>query len=194
MKTPRFIFLLLVAAISYPMSVSSGAEPLPQTENIQRRIAESEFIVDICVYEMEWIPPAPVSREFPFPRATLVERAVITGVHKGTIPIGTKLEYCFTIEEPPKLFSKRFRTVVEGEIYTFFFSHDNGTFENGKYTLRGDGHFRFRLRDEDFAEAFQRELKTNPALKRKSEQGGGGNAPEPPSHPPTAPPKARATP
>ena len=30
--------------------------------------------------------------------------------------------------------------------------------------------------------------------KTKAEQGGGGNALEPPSHPPTAPPKARATP
>jgi hypothetical protein len=31
-------------------------------------------------------------------------------------------------------------------------------------------------------------------LQEEAEQGGGGNAPEPPSHPPTAPPKARATP
>jgi hypothetical protein len=32
------------------------------------------------------------------------------------------------------------------------------------------------------------------AAHKNSEQGGGGNAPAPPSHPPNAPPKARATP
>jgi hypothetical protein len=150
------------------MSVSSRSEEKheDQSENIQARIAGSEYIVDICVYEMEWIP---AKRDFP--KAQWLQRAVVTGVHKGAVPIGTKLEFHYLIEDPPKLFRKGFRTVVEGELYTFFFSSDEGTLKDGKYTLHPPGNFRFERGEGDYARAFQKELKTNPELKPKSKEG-----------------------
>jgi hypothetical protein len=168
MKIPPPTLLTLVAALGFMMSVSSRSEVKPedQTENIRARIAESEFVVDICVYEMEWIP---ATRDFP--KAQWVQRAVVTGVHKGTVPIGTKLEFHDLIEDPPKLFRKGFRTVVEGELHTFFFSSDEGTLKNGKYTLHAPGNFRFQRGEGDFARAFQKELKTNPGLKPGNKEG-----------------------
>ena len=154
----------MLAAVA-PLPAFSGEKKYDQTENVRARIAENEFIVDICVYEMEWIPATPK-----FPKAKWVERAVITGVHKGNIPIGTKVEYYNYIEEPPRLFNWRFRTVVEGDLLTFFFSKDDGTLKEGKYTIEGDAHFQFPRCEGDFSEAFQKELKTNPALKGRSEQ------------------------
>jgi hypothetical protein len=165
MKTRKFILILLMGVFFCSLSVSSGVEPVDQSENIQRRIAESEFVVDICVYEMEWVPATP-----DFPKAKWVQRGVVTGVHKGVIPIGTKLEFYYTIEYPPKLFGSRFQTVVEGELYTFFFTSDEGTLKDGKYTLDAPGNFRFPRGKGDFASAFEKELKTNPALKPTSEQ------------------------
>ena len=172
MKTSLLSLLTLVVALGFSMSVTSRSEEkaVDQTENIQARIAESEFIVDICVYEMEWIPAT-----LDFPKAKWVQRAVVTGVHKGVVPIGTKLEFYYSIEEPPKLLKKGFRTVVEGELYTFFFSRDEGTLKDGKYTLDAPGNFRFERGAGDFARAFQKELKTNPDLKPKSEQAADGN-------------------
>jgi hypothetical protein len=156
--------ILIIAVATLPLSALSGDQKVNQTENVRARIAENEFIVDICVYEMEWIPATPK-----FPKAKWLERAVVTGVYKGNIAIGTKLEYCHLIEEPPRLFNWRFRTVVEGDLLTFFFSKGDGTLKGGKYTLEGDRHFQFPRCEGDFAEAFQKELKTNPALQGRSE-------------------------
>jgi hypothetical protein len=168
MKTSLPKFLTLVVALGLLASVSSRSEeaPLDQTENIQARITESEFIVDICVYEMEWIP---ATRDFP--KAQWVQRAVVTGVHKGAVPIGTKLEFHDLIEDPPKLFRKGFRTVVEGELHTFFFSSDEGVSKDGRYKLHVPGNFRFQRGEGDFARAFHKELKTNPALKPGNKEG-----------------------
>jgi hypothetical protein len=139
------------------------AKPVDQSENVQSRIAESDFVVEICIYEQEWVPANKEDW-----KATLIMRAVVTGVHKGDIPVGTKLEYYHLIEEPPKLF-KAFRSVVEGELRTFFFSRDDGTLKDGKYTLEGDGHFGFDRCKGDFADAFGKELKSNPGLKKQGD-------------------------
>ncbi len=134
-----------------------------QTENIRARISEAEFIVNICIYEQTWISETPG-----FPRAQLVQKAIITGVYKGAIAVGTKLEYRYFIEEPQRFLEKtKIRSgTVEGELRTFFFSSDEGTLKNGKYTLESYG-FSFPRCDENdgFAKAFRQELKTNPALK-----------------------------
>ncbi len=58
------------------------------------------------------------------------------------------------------------RSVVEGELRTFLFSKSDGTPKDGKFTIEGDAHFGFDRLTGDFAEAFAKELKTNPALKR----------------------------
>jgi hypothetical protein len=142
---------------------SPQAKPVDQSENVQSRIAESDFVVDICIYEQEWVPPNKENW-----KATLIKRAVVTGVHKGDIAVGTKLEYYHLIEEPPKLF-RAFRSVVEGDLRTFFFSRDDGTLKDGKYTLEGDGHFGFDRGKGDFADAFAKELNSNPELKKKDD-------------------------
>jgi hypothetical protein len=141
-----------------------SAKPVDQSENVQSRIRESDFVVDICIYEQEWVPTNKESW-----KATLIKRAVVTGVHKGDIPVGTKLEYYHLIEEPPKLFKKAFRSGVDGELRTFFFSRKDGVLKEGKYTLEGDGHFGFDRCHGEFAEAFGKELKSNPDLKKRDD-------------------------
>lgn len=155
----RYIFYSLVV---FSPLITLAAE---QTENIRARISEAEFIVNICIYEQEWVP---ATRDYP--KALLIQRAVITGVYKGNIAVGTKVEYHHLIEEPPKFFGP-FKAGVEGELKTFLFSSDDGSNKNGKYTLKGDGHFSFPRCDDnsDFAKAFREELKTNPALKASND-------------------------
>jgi hypothetical protein len=155
---------LCLAMASLAAEESPPAKSVDQSENVQSRIAESDFVVDICIYEQEWIPANKENW-----KATLIKRAVVTGVHKGDIPVGTKLEYYHLIEEPPKLFKETFRSVVEGELRTFFFSRNDGTLKDGKYTLEGDGHFGFDRCKGDFAEAFANELKNNPDLKKRND-------------------------
>ena len=137
----------------------STARAVDQSENVQNYIRHSDFVVDICIYEQEWHPGKEGVK------ARLVQRAVVTGVHKGEIAVGTKLEYEHMIEDPPRLF-QHFRSTVEGELRTFFFSRDDGTLKDGKYNL-GAGHFGFERCEGDFAEAFQQELRENPALQKK---------------------------
>ena len=152
--------ILMLAVVVMSFVGLSPAEAVDQRENVQNYIASKDFVVDICVYEQEWIPATAKS-----PKGRLVMSAVVTGVHKGDIAVGTKLEYTHFIEEPPKLF-RGFRSVVEGELRTFFFSKSDGTLKDGKFTIQGDGHIGFDRLTGDFAEAFAKELKTNPALKR----------------------------
>ncbi len=166
MKTLRFLAILAVLSLSISSSFAAG--PVDQAENVQARIKESDFVVAICIYEQEWIPATPE-----FPKARLIQRAVVTGVHKGPIHVGTKIEYYHLIEEPPRFLS-HFRSVVEGELRTFFFSADDGTLKDNKYTLEGDAHFGFDRCSGDFADAFKKELQRNPELKNSSEQDGGG--------------------
>ena len=153
--------VLLVASLAAEDSPS--AKPVDQSENVQRRISENDFVVDICIYEQEWIPAGKDHW-----KATLIKRAVVTGVHKGDIPVGTKLEYYHLIEEPPKLF-KAFRSGVDGELRTFFFSREVAAFKDGKYTIHGDAHFGFDRCTGDFAEAFAKELKGNPEFKKRDD-------------------------
>ena len=154
---------LCLAVASLAAAESPSPKLVDQSENVQARIRESDFVVDICIYEQEWVPANEENW-----KATLIKRAVVTGVHKGDLPVGTKLEYYHLIEEPPKLF-KAFRSVVDGELRTFFFSRDDGTFKDGKYALEGDGHFGFDRCKGDFADAFAKELKSNPDLKKRDE-------------------------
>jgi hypothetical protein len=164
MKTRHFAFIAVVAALCLSLNLPSSADSIDQSENVQNYIKHSDFVVDICIYEQEWIPATTE-----FPKAKLVRRGVVTGVHKGDIQVGMKLEYYHLIENPPKLF-QAFRSVVDGELRTFFFSKDDGSLKDGKYTLEGDGHFGFDRCKGALSEAFRRELKINPDLKHHSEQ------------------------
>ena len=152
--------LILLAEFTLLFVALPVAEAGDQRENVQSYIRDNDFIVDICIYEQEWIP---ATRDFH--KGRLVMRAVVTGVHKGDIAVGTHLEYQHLIEDPTILF-RTFRSVVEGELRTFFFSKENSKFKHGKYTVEGDAHCGFDRLKGDFAEAFAKEMKTNKDLKR----------------------------
>ena len=133
-------------------------------QNLKPQIERSDFIVDVCIYEREWNAPTEGMHE-----GTFIERAVVTGVLKGNISIGTKIEMQTIAVNPPNYF-KNFRTVVEGELETLMFSPDIvQRFKDGKYFVFA--HYKFNRCKGKIAEAFQKELKTNPVFRRESESG-----------------------
>lgn len=129
-------------------------------------ISANDHIVSICIYEQEWIPSEDLTRRPQ--KATLIHRAVVVGVHKGNIPIGTQLEFSHMIENPPKLFNKPFRSTVAGELRYFFFSDEFTTKEKGKRIV--DDHNGFSRNHDLFSDIFRAELKSNPKLKTANEQ------------------------
>ncbi len=136
----------------------SGTSDSPSPEKLNACIAGNDFVVDTNVYEQQWIPP---TKEFP--KAIHIFRAVVTGVHKGDVQIGTRLEYSCAIEDAPKYISA-FRSVVEGQLETFFFSKEDATLKDGKYTIELRAYDSFN-RLEDNEAAFRKELETNPELR-----------------------------
>ncbi len=131
MKNP---ILTLAAVLTLSLAALPRAEAVDQRANVQNLVANCDFVVDSCVYEQVWIPATEK-----FPKGRLVKSAVVTGVHKGDIAVGTKLEYTHYVEYPPQLF-RGFRSVVEGELRTFFFSKFDGTLQhlgNSQYQRPG---------------------------------------------------------
>ncbi len=56
---------------------------------LKASINENRVIVDICIYEQQWISP-----NSEFPKGRLIKRAVVTEVYKGAdVSLGDKLEY-----------------------------------------------------------------------------------------------------
>lgn len=136
----------------------SGTSDFPSPEKLSACIAGNDFVVDTNVYEQQWVPP---TKEFP--KAIYIFRSTVTGVHKGDIRIGTRLEYSCSIEDAPKYISA-FRSVVEGQLETFFFSKEDATLKDGKYIIELRAYDRFN-RLEDNEAAFRKELETNPELR-----------------------------
>ncbi|WP_411827785.1 hypothetical protein [Luteolibacter sp. AS25] len=90
-------------------------------DNRKQYMETSGVIVDVCVYEQEWVPPKDGEPDaIPFKEGTLIQRAVVTGVHKGNVEIGTKIDIVEIITDPPEYMTK-FRSVVEGELLTWFY-------------------------------------------------------------------------
>lgn len=141
-------------------------------ETLQTYIEQNAIIADICVYEQTWIPATgkvlPSGKDS---QGKLIQRAVITHVHCGAAKVGDRIEYIHYIEEPPRLF-KQFTSTVAGELRTFFYSPDKEhKLVEGILKIQG-AHWGFDRVGDVFAELFALELKTNPKLKPKSEQGG----------------------
>ena len=105
-------------------------------DNQKRYMKTSGVVVDICVYEQEYVPPGNTGDEtIPFKEGTLIRRAVVTGVHKGDVEIGTKIEIVGIISNPPESMTK-FRSVVEGELLTwFYFGEELPEPKNGRYVI-----------------------------------------------------------
>ena len=129
----------------------------------------SGVILDLCVYEQEFIPaksgkgPPP-----PFTEATLITRAVVTGVHRGKVKVGTKIEIKEIVIDPPEYLTQ-FRSVVEGRLLTYFyFGEKLPKAKDGCHLVDHNQIYFDRDKDED-VKAFLKEL-----------DAGAG-------HPPTAP-------
>ena len=167
----RLIITLLVA-----LQVSSMADiPLDEAkrngmwETLQTYIKHNEVIADICVYEQAWIPPSK-----PSSKGQLIQRAVITHVHSGSLKVGQQIEYTHHMEDAPRFFGP-FTSTVPGVLRTFFYDPDGSeTLEEGILKIHSDGHWGFRRVEDVFAQLFALELETNPKLNSKSEQDGRG--------------------
>jgi hypothetical protein len=121
------------------------------------------------------LPKATRLWQFAFTRrkGEIVQRAVVTSVHKGNLTVGTQLEFSYLVEDSPKLFSK-FRATVPGEMKYFFFSHEDMQRTKDKMILGTGTHWSCdRLKGID-SELFQEELARNPTLETQSEQDGTG--------------------
>lgn len=82
---------------------------------LKARINECRVIVDICIYEQQWISP-----NSEFPKGRLIKRAVVTEVYKGTnVALGAKLEFDEIADDFPGKFGD-FTSPVEGDLRTLF--------------------------------------------------------------------------
>ena len=89
--------------------------PEEATAKLKASINENRVIVDICIYEQQWISPTTQ-----FPKGRLIKRAVVTEVYKGSdISLGDKLEFDEVSDEFPGRF-KDFTSPVAGELRTLF--------------------------------------------------------------------------
>lgn len=78
-------------------------------------ISQNRVIVDICIYEQQWISP-----NSEFPKGRLIKRAVVTEVYKGQdVALGAKLEFDAGDEVHPGAFDS-FTSPVEGDLRTLF--------------------------------------------------------------------------
>lgn len=89
--------------------------PEEAAAKLKASINENKVIVDICIYEQEWISP-----NSQFPKGRLIKRAVVTEVYKGTgVALGAKLEFDEIADEFPGKF-RDFTSPVEGDLRTLF--------------------------------------------------------------------------
>jgi hypothetical protein len=167
----RLIIILLVALqiASFADVSLDEAKRNGMQETLQNYIEHNKVIVDICLFEQEWVPPSEQ-----FPKGQLIQRAVVTHVHTGPWKVGQRIEYVHYIEDAPRYFG-RFTSTVPGLLKTFFYDPDGSEInQGGVIKIDGDGHWGFRRVEDVFAQLFALELQSNPKLKPKSEQDGGG--------------------
>jgi hypothetical protein len=126
----------------------------------------SGIVVDICVYEREFQPSENQDqKDLPFTEGTLISRAVVTGVHKGNLKVGTKIEISETVTNPPK-YLKKFRSVVEGELLTYFyFGEELPEKKNGRHIVEYNQMYFDRDMDED-VKSFLKKLHATPEKKK----------------------------
>lgn len=176
MNIPPFTYALF-GALALAFSSHTGASEVPiitvdatsgdpetngMKETLRSYIESSPAIVDICIYEQEWIEPTPA-----LPKGILRKRAVVTHSHHGSIPVGTKLVYDDYIEEPPR-FLRAFKSSIPGELRTFLFDPADAKIDGDRCVLEGDGHFSFDRVSGDFRKLFDHEILTHPRLRPSS--------------------------
>lgn len=179
MKSAKTIIKALISFFLVE-SVFSQAVLVGDPENPEYRNAHKQYmktsgvILEVCVYEREFIPSEGGDKENPpWTSGKLTHRAVIIGVHKGDTKVGTKIEIVETVIDPPE-FLKKFRSVVEGELLTFFyFGEELPKAKNGRHIVDHNLMYFDRDKDED-VKVFLKGLKPDPNRNNQSEQGGTG--------------------
>lgn len=132
-------------------------------ETLQNYIKHNSIIVDTCVFEQTWIPATKN-----FPKGQLIQRAVVTYVHSGSLKVGDRIEYTYYIEDSPLLF-KEFTSTVKGELRTFFFEPDEGEkVVDGILKIEGMSHWGFKRVEDVFSELFALEIITNSKLNKRA--------------------------
>jgi len=108
-------YLLPLFLVLASLSRLSAVTPEEAASKLKASINENRVIVDICIYEQQWISP---TQEFP--KGRLIKRAVVTEVYKGTdVALGAKLEFDEIADEFPGKFGD-FTSPVEGDLRTLF--------------------------------------------------------------------------
>jgi hypothetical protein len=129
-------------------------------------LKNSGVIVDVCVYEQEYLPPKDGEKE-----AAFIRRAVVTDVHKGSVKVGAKIEIVQYVVHPPEWLAK-FRSVVEGELLTYcYFGDELPALKNGRHVVDHNQLCFDRCTDED-VKAFLKSLRANSVKNNQSEQPG----------------------
>jgi hypothetical protein len=108
-------YLLQLSLVLISLSRLSAMTPEEADAKLKASINENRVIVDICIYEQQWISP---NNEFP--KGRLIKRAVVTEVYKGTdVALGAKLEFDEIADEFPGKLGD-FTSPVEGDLRTLF--------------------------------------------------------------------------
>ena len=175
MKSAKIIIKTLAALFlmesAFPQAVLVDDPDDPKyRDNHKQYMKTSGVILDICVYEQEFQPSERKdSDSLPWTSGTLVKRAVVVGVHKGDVKVGTKIDISETVINPPEFLTK-FRSVVEGELLTYFyFGEELPEQKDGRHVVDHNQMDFKRDADKDVV-TFLKELDAKPAKNKKSEQ------------------------
>jgi hypothetical protein len=180
MRIAKIVIRSLIALFLVE-SVLSQAVLVGDPENPEYRDGHKQYmktsgvILELCVYEREFQPSERKPQEGqdnpPWTSGTLITRAVVVGVHKGNVKIGTKIEIEETVIDPPE-FLKKFRSLVEGELLTYFYYGEElpGP-KNGRHVVDHNQMYFDRDKDED-VKAFLKNLQPASTRNNQSEQEG----------------------
>ena len=95
--------------------IAQNEEPDPE-ELVTMWVGNSPIIAEVCIYEKETIPGEGKAKpDRPPPDATVIQRGVITAVHRGNVKVGTKVEFSQGWIMPPDDL-KYSKVLVEGDI------------------------------------------------------------------------------
>jgi len=170
------IAMFLVESVFSQAVLVGDPENHPELRNAHKQYMKtSGVILEVCVYEQEFQPSERKPQEGPdnppWTSGTLIKRAVVVGVHKGDVKIGTKIDISATVIDPPEFLTK-FRSVVEGELLTYFyFGEELPEPKDGRHVVDHNQMDFERDKDKDVV-AFLEELHTKSTQNKKSEQGG----------------------
>jgi hypothetical protein len=112
-------------------------------------------------------------------RVVFIKRAVVTGVHKGNVKVGAKIEIEEIVVHPPAWLPK-FRSVVEGELLTYcYYGEELPAPKDGRHVVDHNQQY-FNCTDQD-VEAIVKEIGSKASRTTQSEQAAPSNGDRPPN-------------